>query len=174
MLDHIFQDPGDKFRYSCADAGQIGLRTPNAPRYDAGQKVVSVTAAHLEWSARITLTGVLTAGFVAGTQKDFRYEFVAASAQEHGFATIVADDGHGNLGRKSEHFDGSLAAVAHQSLPLAARKAASRPRSVFPNPSPSHCVQSAGRPWPADKLEQCAARTPAAVPASPARDHTRT
>jgi hypothetical protein len=100
--DHIFQNPWDKFRYSRTDAGQIGLGAPDAPRNDAGQKEVSVAAAHLKWPARITLTGVLTAGFVAGAEEDFRDEFVAASAQEHGFATVVADDGNGDLGKNHE------------------------------------------------------------------------
>ena len=48
------------------------------------------------------LTGVPAAVVVAGAHEDVRDDLVAAGAEEHLLAALVAHDGHGDLRRKGE------------------------------------------------------------------------
>jgi hypothetical protein len=95
----VLQDPRYELGDPGADPGEVRFGASDAPGDDPGEEVVAVLAAHLQWTPRVSLAGVSTAGLVARAQEDLRDEFVSSGAEEHALAAVVAHDGDLDLER---------------------------------------------------------------------------
>jgi hypothetical protein len=95
----VLQDPRYELGDPGADPGEVRFGASDAPGDDPSEEVVAVLAAHLQWTPRVSLAGVSTAGLVARAQEDLRDEFVSSGAEEHALAAVVAHDGDLDLER---------------------------------------------------------------------------